>query len=269
DDARKEFVLNTLEQSGIKVNAVIDENRPTTYKNAIIAGGYRLLKVDTLDNSSINDECLARFEREIANTDCDVVICSDFRHGIFNRRTIERLLAAIPAHVFKVADSQVASRWGNITEFKNFDLLTPNEREARFALADQDSGIRPLASSLYDLSGCKTLILKLGEKGLLTCCSPDHDGLDSFAVVPSFVDQVIDPVGAGDALLAYSTLALTRKSGAIIASILGSIAAACECELEGNEPVTPSAVAAKLLKLKSCIDFPELKVIEKKEAVAI
>ena len=43
---------------------------------------------------------------------------------------------------FKVADSQVASRWGNITEFKNFDLITPNEREARFALADQDSGIR-------------------------------------------------------------------------------------------------------------------------------
>ena len=39
---------------------------------------------------------------------------------------------------FKVADSQVASRWGNITEFKNFDLITPNEREARFALADQD-----------------------------------------------------------------------------------------------------------------------------------
>ena len=34
--------------------------------------------------------------------------------------------------MFKVADSQVASRWGNILEFKNFDLITPNEREARF-----------------------------------------------------------------------------------------------------------------------------------------
>ena len=42
----------------------------------------------------------------------------------------------------KVADSQVASRWGNITQFKGFDLITPNEREARFAMADQDSGVR-------------------------------------------------------------------------------------------------------------------------------
>ncbi|MEM9142736.1 MAG: ribonuclease III domain-containing protein, partial [Bacteroidota bacterium] len=45
---------------------------------------------------------------------------------------------------------QVASRWGNITQFKGFDLITPNEREARFAMADQDSGVRQLSSELYD-----------------------------------------------------------------------------------------------------------------------
>ena len=75
------------------------------------------------------------------------MVFTDFRHGIFNRRTIPALIEAIPDGIYRVADSQVASRWGNITEFKGFDLITPNEREARFALADQDSGIRPLASA--------------------------------------------------------------------------------------------------------------------------
>ena len=74
-----------------------------------------------------------------------------------------------PDGCYRVADSQVASRWGNITEFSGFDLITPNEREARFALADQDSGIRPLASALYDAAKCKLLILKLGDRGVLTC----------------------------------------------------------------------------------------------------
>ena len=97
--------------------------------------------------------------------------------------------------MYKVADSQVASRWGNITDFKGFDLITPNEREARFALADQDSGIRPLASSLYDVAKCKTLILKLGERGVLACRDSDHGSLDSFAVMDSFVDRVVDAVG--------------------------------------------------------------------------
>ena len=39
---------------------------------------------------------------------------------------------------------------GNITEFPNFDLITPNEREARFALADQDSTVGNLSSILYE-----------------------------------------------------------------------------------------------------------------------
>jgi sugar/nucleoside kinase (ribokinase family) len=181
--------------------------------------------------------------REVAS---DAVVFADFRHGIFNRRTIPELVKAIPKGRFKVADSQVASRWGNITEFQGFDLITPNEREARFALGDQDSGIRPLASSLYDAAKCSTLILKLGERGVLTCRSADHESLDSFIVIDSFVDRVVDAVGAGDALLAYATLAKLATKSDAVATILGSLAAACECEVDGNIPVTPADVRRKL-----------------------
>ena len=59
--------------------------------------------------------------------------------------------------MFRVADSQVASRWGNILDFQGFDLITPNEREARFALGDQDFVVRPLAPKLYEQRHCKTL----------------------------------------------------------------------------------------------------------------
>ena len=67
-----------------------------------------------------------------------------------------------------MADSQVASRWGNILDFQGFDLVTPNEREARFALGDQDLTVRPMALELYQKLQCKTLILKLGERGILS-----------------------------------------------------------------------------------------------------
>lgn len=246
DDTLKDFVLNGLARSGIACRPVIDATRPTTNKNAIIAGGYRLLKMDTLDNRSISDEILARLCKAVAETRSDAVVFSDFRHGIFNRRTVPRLIAAIPEDAYKVADSQVASRWGNITDFKNFDLLTPNEREARFAMGDQDSGIRPLASALYDAAQCRTLILKLGERGVLTCRNADHSSLDSFFVVDSFVEHVVDAVGAGDALLAYATLAKLTTSSDAIATILGSIAAACECECDGNIPVTTDDVRRKI-----------------------
>ena len=246
DDALKDFVLEGLKKSGVDCRAVIDKTRPTTNKNAIVAGGYRLLKIDTLDNRSISDDIVAQLATAVTAEPSDAVVFSDFRHGVFNRRTIPTLTEAIPQGRFRVADSQVASRWGNITEFKGFDLITPNEREARFALGDQDSGIRPLASALYDEAKCKTLVLKLGERGVLTCRSNDHESLDSFIVIDSFVDRVVDAVGAGDALLAYATLAKLATGSDAIATILGSLAAACECEVDGNIPISPKDVRNKI-----------------------
>jgi cytidyltransferase-like protein len=255
DDAFKTFAMDDMQAAGIDMRAVIDPSRPTVNKNAIVVDGYRLLKVDTLDNRSISDNILASIAEAVSSTPADAVVYSDFRHGLFNRRTLPELIKAIPPGVYRVADSQVASRWGNITEFTDFDMITPNEREARFALADQDSGIRPLASVLYDTARCKLLILKLGERGILACRGRDHVSLDSFFVIDSFVDRVVDAVGAGDALLAYSTLAMLISRNDAVATILGAFAAACECECDGNIPITPDNVRAKIADVERQMNF--------------
>ncbi len=269
NDQLKDFALNDLQAAGVECRAVIDQTRPTTNKNAMIVKDYRVLKLDTLDNTSISDHILAQFEKNIKEIECDAVIFSDFRHGIFNKRTIPTLSAAIPANVFKVADSQVASRWGNITEFKNFDLITPNEREARFSMADQDSGIRALAANIYDSAKCKTLMLKLGERGIVTCKNDDHMALDSFVILDSFANNVADPVGAGDALLAYSTLIMLTTKSADCATIIGSIAAACECEVDGNIPVTPEAVLSKLAAIERQMNFEKIDLVRETERAEV
>lgn len=255
EDSLKDFVLQGLTKDGIKCKAIIDKSRPTTHKNAIVAGGYRLLKVDTLDNRSISDDIVLGTAKAIAMTKAEALVFSDFRHGIYNRRTIPTLIESIPDGIYKVADSQVASRWGNITDFRGFDLITPNEREARFALGDQDSGIRPLAASLYDAAQCKTLILKLGDKGVLTCRHGDHQALDSFYVLDSFVDRLVDGVGAGDALLAYSTLCMLATKSDTIATIIGVMAAACECEVDGNNPIRIDDVHHKMDAVERAAKF--------------
>ena len=251
NDALKEFVLDDLEKANVKVQAIIDETRPTTNKNAIVAEGYRLLKVDTLDNRSISDKNVQRLKLQIRDNKADAVVFSDFRHGIFNKKTIPELISAIPAKAFRVADSQVASRWGNILEFEGFDLITPNEREARFALGDQDSVVRPLARELHERSKSKTLILKLGERGSITYRSNSPVDYRAFFAIDSFVEKVVDAVGAGDALLAYSTLAMIATGNEVIASILGSMAAAVECEYDGNCPVTPETVRKKIHRVET------------------
>jgi rfaE bifunctional protein kinase chain/domain len=254
NDTYRSFVLDDLSTAGIHCMPIIDETRPTTNKNAIVAENYRMLKIDTLDNRSISNKIVEQLKLQISDTKTQAVAFCDFRHGIFNRDTIPHLTSAIPKGAFRVADSQVASRWGNILEFQAFDLITPNEREARFALGDQDTVVRPLALELFKRSKCGTLILKCGERGIITYRSKSPD-YHAFFNIETFADRVVDAVGAGDALLAYATLALVATKNDVIASILGSVAAGIECEHDGNWPVTPEMVLKKIESVEKLVHY--------------
>jgi rfaE bifunctional protein kinase chain/domain/rfaE bifunctional protein nucleotidyltransferase chain/domain len=249
DDERRQFVLDDLAAAGVECRPYVDRTRPTTHKERFIADGHKMLQVDRVDNRPISDTALNTLISSLRGHQSDVVIFSDFRHGIFSRRTIDELKQAIPEGALKVADSQVSNRWGNILDFTDFDLLTPNEREARFALGDQDSVVRPLASELYRQAGCRYLILKLGERGIIGYRSGGHLPREFFTV-DTFVEHLVDPIGAGDALLAHAALALRATDNIVIAAILGSIAAAVTCERQGNVPVVPTEVGEKIDQLE-------------------
>jgi rfaE bifunctional protein nucleotidyltransferase chain/domain len=242
------FTLNNLKDAAVRCLPVIDPTRPTTNKNAIVVGSYNLLKIDTVDNRSISDRILETLCGQIRDVDADVVVFSDFRHGIFNRQTIPALTKTIPERAFRVADSQVASRWGNVLDFRGFDLICANEREARFALGDQDSVVRPLGLELYRRAECQTLVLKLGERGLLTfrAIPKKEEDVRAFFALDTFATRVVDAVGSGDALLSYAAPALFVTGNAVIASVLGSLAAAVECKHQGNVPVSPANVVELL-----------------------
>ena len=251
NDPLKDFVLGEMDKSKIKINAIIDNTRPTTNKNTIISNGYKLLKIDKFDNHPISEKILNKIKNSIIKQKTDAVIFSDFRHGIFNKTSIPILIYSIKKGVFKVADSQVATRWGNIADFKNFDLLTPNEKEARFSLADQDSSISDLTRRLTEKTKLNNLIIKLVERGIFASGKKYISGFS----IPAFTSKVKDAVGAGDALLAYATLSMLATKSIFIASILGSVAAACECEHEGNVVIESEQVIKKLNSIQELSDY--------------
>ena len=248
-DANREFALRELEESGVTCQAIVDRTRPTNYKERFVVDGYKMLQVDRVDNRPVSDRILREIRGTLRDSAADVVIMSDFRHGIFNRDSIGKLMGDIPSGALRVADSQVSNRWGNILEFTDFDLITPNEREARFALADQDTIVRPLAMRLFREARCRNLVLKLGERGSITYRSPGPYPREFFTL-DSFVENLVDPIGAGDALLAYASLALVTTKNIVLASILGSIAAAVTCERQGNVPIAPDEAEAKVNALE-------------------
>lgn len=249
-DSESKFARDDLKKSGVNLNAQLDNTRPTTVKHRYYTSGNKLLlQVDIVDNRTISEQISRNICRKIKKTSADAVVCSDFRHGIFNNETINQIKEAIPKKILKVADSQVSNRWGNILDFEDFDLIAPNEREARFALGDQDTTIRPLAQMLYNKARCRYLILKLGENGMMIYRSPGMETREFF-YIDTFVDDLVDPIGAGDALLAATTSALIVSKNITLAAILGNLSAACECAVLGNMPVLAKDLMQKIDELE-------------------
>lgn len=246
NDDLKNFVVNNLD--GIKLNIIFD-NKPTTLKERFWSDGYKLLEVTTVDNRIISNDILNKIKSIISKNNNDIFIFSDFRHGIFNKSTIRSLLEPIPKYSIKVADSQVSNRWGNILDFRNFDIIFPNEKEARFALGNQDIGVKPLGSELYKKSKSKYMILKLGDKGSITYRSINENPRNTFTL-DSFVENLIDANGAGDAMLAMTSLAYKSSNNIVISSILGSLGAAVECENMGNVPITIKDIEEKIDRIR-------------------
>ena len=246
NDYMGKFAKNKINKLKIKLNVINEEGRPTTNKNSYMVNSHKLLKVDEVNNSPILNTTIEKIRKILKSDKSQIIIFSDFRHGIFNNQSMSHFVSSIKKNIFKAADSQVASRWGNITDFKYFDLITPTEKEARYSLLEQDMPIRTLISDLQKKSKAKNIILKLGEKGLIALSKNKKD----YIVIDSFVSYLKDSNGAGDALLAYSAATLYHTKSLIISSIIGTIAAACKCEINGNNPVTTNLIIEKINEIE-------------------
>lgn len=250
-DEAAALIEDNLRAAGVRVTSLAEPTKSTTIKEVVVVGGQRLLKLDTVDNRPISDAVVRRLRESLRAVRAAAVMFSDFRHGVFHARSIPALVSAVGPGVLRAADSQVASRWGNILDFRGLELLAPNEREARFALGNQDSGVRPLAVRLRAEARCRYLILKLGACGLLAVES--DDAARPFAL-DAFADAVLDSSGAGDALLAYASLALAAKNSLPAAAIIGSFAAGAACRYDGNAPVSSEQVLAKIDEAEREVD---------------
>ena len=238
--------MNDLKSNKIKTNTIY--NKKTIFKERFWSNNYKIVQVDYVDNSLIDINAQNKIYNIIKKTKSDAVVFSDFRHGMFNKDLIKNFSSLIPNNVVKVADSQVSSRWGNITDFENFDILFPNETEARFSLADQDSGVRTLGTNLLKITNCKNLILKLGEKGSMVFRNEGYYPKEFFPL-DTFVTNKIDAIGAGDAYLAATTYFYSETKDIVLSSVIGNFAAAVACEQNGNVPISKKQILAYIEKI--------------------
>lgn len=238
---------NFFYENGINAELLSDPTRPTTRKQRYRAHGKTLLRVNHFRQHFIDakliEDLIVAIERKLPTT--DIILFSDFNYGCLPQSLIDSIVnKAKKFDILLAADSQASSQLSDISRFKEMDLITPTEREARLALQDSGSGIVYLAETLRKKAKAKNVLITLGAEGVLINGILNGDYYTDR--LPAFNNAAKDPAGAGDSM--FTTTALALRAGISIweSSYLGAIASACQVSRIGNTPLSAAELKFEL-----------------------
>ena len=229
NDAHGGKLRELLNQSGIDpVGVLTDSSRPTTFKERIIAGSQQLLRLDdeqqTTVDERIREQLCCVFAHYLNTEHPDAVIIEDYAKGLFSPEYAQRIVDVCTAASVPVTLDPNAR---NPLYLHNLTIMKPNRAEA-FELAGIPQPIagtsldalRSVAEKIRQEWQVKYLLISLAEEGMALFLD---DG--SCKVIPTRAKEVFDVSGAGDTVIAASTLALCVQDDPVQAAEIANYAA--------------------------------------------
>ncbi len=244
EDHCADFVKKHIHESGIDTFLITDPSRPTTYKIRYMVENQKLLRVSRLKQHDISielEEKILNFLDTIENY--DGIIISDFVYGVITEKILNKIFSISKSKNIKVfGDVQCSSQLGDVTKFKNIDLITPTEKEARIGLSDQTSGLEVLAHKLFKKTNNKNVVITLGSQGILAYSLVNNNqDLDS-EYFCALEEKPVDVAGAGDSVMSGYALGMCHGLNLMEASAFASCLAGISVSRIGNIPIATDEI---------------------------
>jgi rfaE bifunctional protein nucleotidyltransferase chain/domain len=233
DDYPKGFIEAHL-RPNVKLTPIRVDGRPTTRKLRFVELGYlhKLFEVYTMNDTPFGEAERAEIDRVTKErvSGADVVIATDFGHGMIAPSTIDALIANSK---FLAVNAQ--SNGGNfgynlVTRYPKADYICIDAPEARLATADKFSDIAAvIEKQLHGRIDCDNIIVTHGSFG----CYP-FSVKTGVARVPAFTKTVVDTVGAGDAFLTITAPLVAAGGDITDVAFVGNAAGAIKVGIVGH-----------------------------------
>ena len=208
-DKESESFFDLMQQFNLDSSLVVQiKDRPTTIKTRIIANDQHLLRLDREIADDISNEeaegLIQIVENFLKTHEIDVLIFQDYNKGVLNTKVINGLLKLAESRRIPVAvDPKFRSFW----EYKNVQLFKPNLKEVQdvlpFAITPTIEPLQQAANFIKKNLNNGLLLITLSENGVFI------SNQNNSVIYPTTKRQVADVCGAGDAVIAIASLALT------------------------------------------------------------
>lgn len=250
DDEDARAVIGNSLKPNVRMHAVRLPGRPLTRKTRFVDPTYyrKLFEVYYMDDSPMAGAARSEVSALIADhaARADLVIVTDFGHGLIDSSAIEILCA--DSRFLAVNTQTNAGNFGYnlVSRYSRADLICLDDTEARLAAAEKYVDLEQmLTRSLPAKIDCERIILTLGREG---CAG--YTPAEGINLVPAFTKTVVDTIGAGDAFFAVAA-PFAAAGGAIKhVAFLGNAAGAIKVGVVGHRE---SVEKARLVKFVTAL----------------
>ncbi|MBI4061661.1 MAG: adenylyltransferase/cytidyltransferase family protein [Elusimicrobia bacterium] len=242
-DPREDFVRANLKPN-VKPVFLSKSDSPTIVKRRFVQETTltKLFEIYEMNDAPLEgpeeDEFCRLLDSKLAGY--DVVLAADFGHGLIGPRAVE--LLAKKSRFLSVMTQINAANIGfhTISKYPRADYICIHEGELRLDHRNRHDDLKMLTRNIAKRLSASTVMVTRGTKGTLL-----HQG-GTFSECPAFATKVVDRIGAGDAVLAMTSLASAAKFPPELIGFLGNLAGAQAVTIVGN-----SASISRVSLLKS------------------
>jgi len=249
-DSFEEFIREQL-RSNITPYFFHRPDIGTIIKRRFVSEGTnrKLFEICYMKDNDIAKEEEAKIAQFLQKTikNYDLVIASDFGHGLLTKRLIKLICSKAKYFALNVQTNSANIGFNLVTKYPRADCVCVDELELRFATHDKSSDLRTHVRKIYQQLGCEHIITTRGSQGSLS-----YSKNDGFHETPAFSYRVVDAIGAGDAFFAFVAPCFAKGFSqdltSFIGNAVGSLAVQIVCNREPVEFVDLVKFITRLLK---------------------
>lgn len=221
----------------------LDGGRTTTIKERLVTRTQQIARIDTHCGTEASQKAREELaERATEGIEwADVVVFSDYEHGVMAQEVVERLVAAASDKPTIVDSKSKDTCW----KYRGCTIALPNNIEARDMTSLHDFDDSTVGKYIFRHMKLQAVGLTLGSKGIMLFQSTGNPVV--YPAIGNTDEEVVDVTGAGDTVTAmvaagialgmpyHHAIALANLAASIVVQKRGVATASIEELLEASK----------------------------------
>jgi rfaE bifunctional protein kinase chain/domain/rfaE bifunctional protein nucleotidyltransferase chain/domain len=234
-DRREEFVREAL-RPNVGAHFLTRDNAPTIHKRRFVDShtNARLFELYKMDDTPASPEEEARMMDTIDPLldESDLVIVMDYGHGMFSPRIIQKLCDRAKFLAVNVQANAGNRGFNTISRYPRADYVCLAGHEIALEARLKHAPLPELILEVGKKVHCSRFTVTAGKSG-----SIHYEKGQEFVYVPALATHVTDRVGAGDAVMAVTSLLVNQGLPWEVVGFMGNLAGAQMVADLGNRTV--------------------------------